>query len=227
MAISILAIIFVFFNVVAFALPFTHTSVFWIAYSFTVFALLSQIAIFIVAFYKAVNLKSIFMGFPIFRIGYIYLTVQLILGLSLMATASIFPIPAWGAVVPCTVVLALAAICVIATDTARDEIERVDVSVRTDTAFIRGLAADIKSLLPVSGDDETRAGLEKLYEQVRYSDPVSNDGLSGLEAGIGAKFAELKQTISERNGGALESIANISALVNERNLKCRLLKQQN
>lgn len=57
----ILGIVFVLFNVIAFAVPTDKTSVFWITYAFTVISIVAQIFIWNLAFSKAETLKSKFL----------------------------------------------------------------------------------------------------------------------------------------------------------------------
>ena len=72
----ILGIIAVAFSVFAFLVPFSKDEVFWTAYIFEIIALVIQIPIFKLAFDNANTIKSKFLGFPVFRVGYIYLFTQ-------------------------------------------------------------------------------------------------------------------------------------------------------
>ena len=80
----ILGIIFAVFTVVAFVAPFTKSAVFWISYLFGLVALIFQIPL----WNKALNgetLKSKFLGFPVLHIGVVYLIIQLIVSIIMMA----------------------------------------------------------------------------------------------------------------------------------------------
>lgn len=63
-----------------------------------------------------------------------------------------------------------------------------------------------------------------MFEAVRYSDPMSNDALAGVESQITLKFNELSEAVS---GGA-DNVKNIAdelvILIGDRNKKCKLLK---
>ena len=78
MAYAILAIAFVLFNVIAFAVPTAKTATFWIAYAFTTIAFASQIVIWKFAFKSADTLKSKFLGIPLISVGITYLIIQII-----------------------------------------------------------------------------------------------------------------------------------------------------
>ena len=117
MAYAVLAIAFVLFNVIAFAVPTAKTTTFWIAYAFTTIAFASQIAIWKFAFKGEDTLKSKFLGIPLISVGITYLIVQTVAFAIFMA----FPIaPAWIAIVVCALILGISEICLIGTETGRE-----------------------------------------------------------------------------------------------------------
>ena len=74
-------------------------------------------------------------------------------------------------------------------------------------------------------DEEAKAQTKKVYEAIRYSDPMSNDALSGVEQQISAKFAELSAAVDEGNSQLIAECAEkLLQLVTERNNKCKVLK---
>ncbi|MDR1329310.1 MAG: hypothetical protein LBK23_06885 [Oscillospiraceae bacterium] len=226
-AIVILSIVFAAFNLIVLAIPFRRGAVFWTAYAFADVAIAAQYVIAAVAFSKAETLKSKVFGYPIFKIGYIWLLVQLILSCVLMLIAQFVSLPAWVAIVPCAVLCGAAAVGVLATDAARDEIERQETAIRINTTFMSGFNADVCSLLPRADYDDTlKSKLEKLAEDARYSDPVSGDGLEHIEAQIGGALDRAKELITAGDAAAPDAVDELSKLLYERNQKCRLLKQQ-
>ena len=73
--------------------------------------------------------------------------------------------------------------------------------------------------------DEIKGECKKVYESVRFSDPMSNDLLASVESQIVIKFAELASAVNENNIETVKALAReVVILVNERNKKCRLLK---
>ena len=79
------------FAVMAFAIPFAHTAVFWVAFGFGVASILFQIYIFRLAQTAGGDAQSRFYGFPIARVGVIYLIAQLIASVIEMALARVIP----------------------------------------------------------------------------------------------------------------------------------------
>ena len=119
----ILGILFALVNIIAFAVPTAKTATFWIAYVFTAVAFALQIAIWKFAFKGADTLKSKFLGISLISVGITYLIIQLIAFAIFMA----FPIaPTWIAIVVCALILSISAICLIGTETGREEINRVE-----------------------------------------------------------------------------------------------------
>ena len=88
----VLGVVLVVYHVLVFALPFPKTSVFVVSYLFSLAAILAQIYVIRTAFYQGEGVKSKFYGFPIAKLGVVYLVLQLILGFVFMALGLISPI---------------------------------------------------------------------------------------------------------------------------------------
>ena len=216
MAYAALAIAFVLINVIAFAVPTAKTATFWIAYVFTAVAFVSQIAIWKFAFKGADTLKSKFLGIPLISVRITYLIVQIIAFAVFMA----LPLTAsWIALVVCVLILGISAICLIGTEAGREEINRVEEKVEKKVFYIKSLQVDVEMMASAETDTDTKAALTKLAEKIRFSDPMSNDVLSDLEAEITAKVKELKTAENKT-----EIITVLDSLVTERNKKAKLLK---
>lgn len=219
----ILAVIFAVYTVLTFALPFEKNAVLWVSYLFGVVAIAAQVYVIHTAFGKGKSLKSKFYGFPVAEIGAIYLLAQLVQGLVFMALARIAPI--WLPVVVYVVLLGAAAVGLIAADTAADIVTEVDNHVKTDTLFIRTLTADAESLLNKGKGDEIKAACKKVYEAVRYSDPVSNPALAPLESEITLRFSAFSEAVIGGNAEKAIQIADETiTLLGDRNKRCKLSK---
>ena len=216
MAYAVLAIAFVLLNVIAFAVPRVKTATFWIAYVFTAVAFASQIVIWKFAFKGAVSLKSKFLGIPLISVGTTYLIIQIIAFAVFMA----LPLTAsWITIVVCALILGISAICLIGTETGREEVGRVEEMVEKKVFYIKSLQVDIEMLASTETDDDTKMALTKLADKIRFSDPMSNEALANLEAEISAKVKELK---TAENKSAIITV--LDSLITERNKKAKLLK---
>lgn len=223
--IVILAICLIVFNILAFVIPFPRTGLFWLAWVFTNIAILAQAPIFIIAFRNGETTRSKFYGVPIARIGIIYLVIQLIAGFGAMGLAFVPKMPVWPFVIVFLLILAAAAIGLIATDATRDEIERQDAVLKKDVSKMRGLQSLGSSLLSQCDDPAVSAEVEKLAEQLRYSDPVSSDACAESEKELSNLMEELQRAIMEGdNAGAVGLAKRAQATLAERNRICKLNK---
>ncbi len=212
----ILGILFVLVSVIAFAVPSEKNTAFWISYAFTLIAFAAQIVIWKSTLGRAESLKSKFLGFPIVHIGMVYLVVQVIaFGVFLFIPT----LPIWSAVVVCAVVAGVSAVCMIASDVGRSEIERVSAKVQEKTFFIKQVQTEIELLADAETDIATKSALTQLAEKICYSDPVSNEHIADIEDRITVKIAELKSSADK-----VKIIAELNLLLDERNKTIKILK---
>lgn len=212
----ILGILFALVSIIAFAVPTAKTTTFWIAYVFTAAAFAAQIGIWKTALGKEETLKSKFLGFPVVHIGIVYAVIQVIAFAVFMFVPTL---PAWSAIVVCSVIAGISAVCMISADAGRNEIERVEANVQKKVFYIRELQADIELLADNERDAAVKAALTQFAEKIRFSDPMSNEQLADLENKISTKVAELKTASNE-----LEIITELNSLLDERNKKCKTSK---
>lgn len=214
----ILGIVFVLFNVIAFAVPTDKTSVFWITYAFTVISIVAQIFIWNLAFSKAETLKSKFLGLPIIYVGIVYLVIQLItfgvfLALPLIAN--------WIPIIACAIILGISCICLITTEVGGEEIARIEAKVQRKVSAIKGLQTEVELIAQAQTDAAAKEVLEALVEKFKYSDPMSDESLSQIEDEISEKVTALKtQPVAD----ILNRVKQIEMLLFERNKKSKLLK---
>lgn len=212
----ILGILFALVSIIAFVVPTVKTTTYWIAYVFTAAAFAAQIGIWKTALGKEETLKSKFLGFPIVHIGIVYAVIQVIAFALFMFVPTL---PAWSAIVVCSIIAGVSAVCMISADAGRNEIERVEAKVQKKVFYIRELQADIEVLTDNESDATVKTALAQLAEKIRFSDPMSSEQLADLENKISTKVAELKTTSSK-----LEIITELNSLFDERNKKCKILK---
>jgi len=214
----VLAISFVLFNVIAFAVPTDKTSAFWIAYAFTVIAFSAQIFIWNLAFSKAGTLKSKFLGLPIIHVGIVYLIIQLVAFGVFLALPWIAN---WISIISCAVILGGSGICLITSEVGREEIAWVEEKVQRKISAIKGLQADVELIAETQSDAAAKEALEALADKLKYSDPMSDDSLVPIEDNISAKITSLK---TQPTADILNSVKQIEMLLLERNNKSKLLK---
>ena len=218
----LLAIAFVVFTVIAFVIPFPKTLAFWIAYLCGVFAILFQFYIFKTSFGRP-DARSRFYGFPIARLGLIYLVIQLIASIIEIALARFIPV--WVIIVINVVILAFALIGCISAETMRDEIDRQDEKLKRNVANMRELQSLSATLADQSSDEELKKELKKLAEEFRYSDPISSEKTLGLEADLLNRMEDLQQAVSDGDVESAKALCGkLTACLQERNRICALNK---
>ena len=132
-------------------------------------------------------------------------------------------VPNWVGILVCALILAITAIAVVKANAAAEIVTETEQKVKTKTAYIRMLTVDAESLLSRAQSAEAKNACKKVFEAIRYSDPVSSEALTGIEEEISHKFAEFSETI--KSGTPDDSITNeLLALIGDRNRKCKALK---
>lgn len=220
------AIFFVFFNVICFVTPGKAAGMnkfggaFWAGYVFISLAFIGQLACAWFAF-KADSLQKLFYNLPLIRISYTGLVAMLVVGAVVMAVPNL---PNWVGIIICLLILAFHAVAVIQASAASDVIESVDKKIKTQTFFIKSLTVDAESLMARAKDDTAKAACKKVYEAVRYSDPMSSDALAGAESQITLKFAAFSDAVQSGSTDITTLADELTILLNDRNKKCKLLK---
>ena len=215
------AIAFAFFNVLSFVVPSEKTTSFWIGYIFISLTFIGQLVCLYKVF-KANSATKIFYNLSLAKIGYIGLIASFIVGGLCML---ISPLPYWVGVVVCAVILAANILSVLKATAAVAEVERIDSKIKVQTSFIKMLTIDADTLMAQAKSEVIKAECRKVYEVIRYSDPMSNDALAAVESQISAKFTELSDAVKEDNTEKVAEIANnVVILIGDRNKKCKVGK---
>lgn len=220
----ILGIIAVAFSVVVLLIPFSKDNVFWIAYIFEIIAILIQIPIFKVAFDNADTIRSKFLGFPVFRVGYIYLFTQTIVSTVIIIINGLFHIPAWIAIIICTLILSIALICGISVEASREKIHKIEESQIKSTSAMIELRNISSGLISLTSDQTLKPELRKLAESFKYSDPVSSDETVQSENSLIKSLNVLAEKLSAGSAD-INDIHEIQNKLSERNMICKSYKK--
>lgn len=212
------AVLLALFNVIAFVSPGwiwfeKYDAAFWIGYAFISATFLGQLVCAWVAL-KEQNAAKLFYKVSLLTTSYTGLIVTFIIGGLCML---ISPLPYWIGILVCSIVLAANILAVIKAAVAIDEVQKIENKVKTQTYFIKNLTVDAEALIGKAKSESAKAACKKVYEALRYSDPMSNDALSEIEESIMLRFAEFS------NSPSTETAEELLMLVAERNKKCKLL----
>lgn len=219
-------VIFVLFNVIAFVSPGwagqeKYTASFWIGYVLITLTFIGQLVCSYFAL-KSSNIEKTFYNISLITTSYAGLILSFVFGGLCMLFS---PIPYWVGIILCVAVLAFNVIAVAKASAAVELVSNIDEKVRTKTFFIKSLTVDAESLIARAKNDAVKAECKKVYEAVRYSDPVSNDALTSVESEIIVKFSKLSEAVvADDAETTAELVVELVILLNDRNKKCRLLK---
>lgn len=218
--IGVWAICLITFNAIAFIVPNEMKANFWAGYIFITLAFLGQLFCSNIAF-KAENAKKFFYNFPFISISFVGTVIMLIIAGLTMAIAAI---PVWVGIIFCLIILSFTAIAVINLSAASETVSKVDEEIKSKTLFMKMLIADATTLMSKSKSEEAKEITKKVYETIRYSDPISNTALSSIESQITVRFKEFENAIFESNENATTLGEALIILIKDRNTKCKLLK---
>lgn len=214
------------FNVIAFVSPGwigveKYDAAFWIGYTFITVTFLGQLACAWFAL-KEESASKLFYKVSLITTSYTGLVVTFVIGGVCML---ISPLPYWVGVIACSIVLAANILAVMKAATAIEEVQKIDEKIKVQTAFVKMLTVDAESLIASAKSETIKAECKKVYEAIRFSDPMSSNALSSIESAITTKFSDLSLAVASNNFDAATECANeLVILIGERNKKCKLLK---
>ena len=220
-------IVLLIYNVLFWVIPFKHDSIFIGAYVLGTVAILAQVAVLFLANSGATSLKKKVYAFPIIRMGIIYLVVQLIISVAFAITTTFVEgIPTWIIYVISAVILGIFTIFTLLTDTARDEIVKIEDEEERNTVQVKTFRINIDRILRRANDAELLKKLNKLSDIARYSDPVSSEELVEIEEEITEKITEIEYALRINNIESAKFLTEQAInLFEDRNDMCKTYKK--
>lgn len=216
------------FNAVAFVVSGSTvglsnvTSSFWLAYSFITLIFCGNLACSFL-FFKEENRNKIFLKIPVLYFAFCALVFSLIVGFVAMAVPQI---PYWIGIVIDILILAGYAIAITKATAAADIINTVENKVNEKTSYIKTLSVKANSLISRAQSDETKALAKRVYEAIRYSDPMSVPELIEIENRIIGEFSVFDNAINDNDSEiAKASSEELLVLLKDRNEKCKSIKE--
>lgn len=219
------AVLVLMFNLIVFITPNEvagvskfHSS-FWVGYIFITLTFITQL---LVTLYSLKgNIEKTFYNVPLISISFVTTIVMLVVGTVCMAVPII---PVWLGVILCAIVLAVAVVIGMQAKATADIVGGIDERIKNKTFFMKSLRVDVESLQARAGNSEIANEMKKVWDAVRYSNPVSAEALSGIEAQITIKFADLADAVDKEDVQAVKKASKeLQILINDREKKSRLL----
>ena len=227
------------FNVIAFVIPAfpeqdKFTPSFWIGYSLITCVLIGHL----VCTYRALkssNATELFYKLfyntyiPLTAISFVTLSISFLTGAAFIIFS---PLPYWIGAIACAIVLAANIFLVFKASAITNEIERVDKKVATQTQFIKNTAYEAQKLIGRAQTEEVAVQCRRVYEAIRYSDPMTpkrnvaiESGVASVEYEITAELRAFSDAVALNDPDLAQEVANkLITLVKDRNEKIKLLK---
>lgn len=186
--------------VLALVIPFVKTAVYWIGLLCTMAMFGVCALVFVRAFRKDSTVESKLLGWPIFKVGYVALIVQIIVGFALMGLAVLCPV--WAAAIAEVVVFAVTAFCLTVKDAVREAVTTAEAKVTDNTAAWKAIRARANAIAAETGHPD----IKKLAEEIRYADPTPT--------GMDGEIAQMLETLSSYADAA--NIKKAAAMLEQR-----------
>ena len=198
-----------------------YTATFWIDYGFITVSFLGQLVCTCFALGEE-NMQKTFYNVSLVTTSYSGLLLSFVFGGLCML---ISPLPYWIGLILCAVVFAFNVITVAQASAGVEMVSAIDKKIRNNTIFIKLLTADAESLLLSAKSDAVKTQCSKVYEAVRFSDPMSCEAVYTIENDLTLHFAKLQSAVEQDDVDAVTTEAeDFLLLLADRNRKCRILK---
>lgn len=195
--------------------PFPKDAVWGTVLVYSVMAVAAQGYTLYVMFRTEALIKDRIYDYPMLRISVIYLIVQLTVSLVLLGFAQ--KIPYYAVLLVETVIVAGAVAGFYGAKSARTEIDRQDGQMQEQLAWMRAIQSRVEVLYSQCREGEIGQIIQKLLEEIRYSNPVSSDVSKEMEEEIACLLQEAEAAVMEENvEAARQWCGQITDLLRER-----------
>ena len=123
-------------------------------------------------------------GIPLASFSIFYLIAELVIGALFMIFQQASVTPCIGYPDSCLAVFLIVAIISLL---ARDTVQEMGSNIKEKVADLRSVLIDVEMMRDGCADPELKEKLRKLSETIKYSDPMSNEAIEGVEQRIQRK----------------------------------------
>lgn len=222
--------LFVVFSFVVFVIQIPLTPTFWISYVFTSISFFLMILISYKVLSSPKPLMSKFLNLSLIQIAYSYFVTQLVVGVVLLTLTGlrydqqIILVPIIGFVFS-VALLGFTVSKLSFTKLGINEVERVESKVKEKVNFIKEKQLIIDQLVSEVDNKELKKTLSSLSETIRFSDPMSNESVTGLENDISERINNLSLNVKKFTSVVItEECKTIKLLFDQRNKKVQISK---
>ncbi|MBR7116822.1 MAG: hypothetical protein IKC87_03840 [Clostridia bacterium] len=192
--------------------------VFWFAYAFVMISAAMQVVSLVMGRFED-GAEAIFFGFNLFSISLFYLGVTFVLSLAFMILVACgVDVPFMVMFVLEVIVLGLYIAAFIISLTHKSVVQQIDQHIKHSVLQIRNLVTDVEVLAESVTDGELKAKLNRLAEDIRYSDPMTSEVVADLDLSIKDLIAELEVHVANGdNASAATTIVKTQLAISKRN----------
>ena len=217
-------IIFLMYVTVFFAVPFPKNECAWIQFAFSVISVIVGGFTTIHFMNSKENLRSKFYGFPVIKICFFYTAIQIVCGLIFCILGLAFDVPVWIALLTSILIIGISLIGMITSEMSYEIITEQETKVELKTKNITFFRLDIQHISDICKDEKLKKKIEKLSDDFKFSDPVSDKNLTEIEGRLRSKTSEFDSIVNSDINKSNELVDEISQLLTERNRMCKALK---
>lgn len=224
--ILIISIGLVLFNILFFVIPYgDRNALHWVTYGVVTFAILSQLVFYRYSINGNDKKLSLLYGYPIYKLGFVFLGIVLLMAVLFIGLNVAFPIKPWVAIVFYALAIGLGAVSLIAKITAKDVIEEIDNSDQKSKTFKKEFHGVLHEL-SLNKELKNNSKLISIIEELKYSDPIGNKNTVEIEESIIKKTLKIKDLthddFNEEKGNEL--LIDIHDSLLRRNELCKINK---
>ena len=198
----------------------------WFPYIMTLVSVAFLAFVVYEVFEKDNRLKSRVFGLPLLQVVIIYTAVQFAVSIILMLLAPVCPV--WVAMALSLAILAFSLIDLFMAMSAREEIERIDVDLKSKTAMMDYLRMRSAALVDKCANPEVKALVAGVAEELRYADPISSPQTVLCEEKLNETLTLLERLVKDDPENVVSIAAactQMSELISERAEWAKLSKR--
>lgn len=224
------AVLVALFHVICFLAPDwvfglnKHGGAFWPVYGFMMIGFILHLIYSWFAFSEK-NAEKRILNRPVTVLSFVELAVMIAAGVSCLRTVYM---PEWMGVIIGYAVLGISVILLVSTKAVTENTDAANRALNESTRFMREMTSTAQGIVTQAKMESMRKIAEKVYEAIRYADPVSSVETRADEIEIAVALDEMENLLQR---GANEEIFRNKAdeviiLVKRRNEKCKAVKRR-
>ena len=113
-------------------------------------------------------------------------------------------------------------VTIVSSKVAIDAVEAVDTKIEAKTSFMKDLRAKADSLVKSASTPAIKEECNKVFEAIRFSDPMSSPSLDQIESQINIKYMEFSTAAKSGEEDKVKVLnKELQDLIAERNAECK------